>query len=64
MIRSSVLSAEEGLKAMSIAITEVAGGLSHCPGDRPRFRKYDNVDQNKFRSDDPEMYDEVSKMII
>ena len=32
--------------------------------DKPRFRKYDNVDQNEVGSDDPEVYNGVSKMTI
>ena len=32
--------------------------------DKPRFRKYNNVDQNEEESDDPEVYDEWSMMTI
>ena len=32
--------------------------------DKPRFRKYDNAHQNELASDDPGVYDKVSKMTI
>ena len=45
-------------------IREVSKGSQKGKKDKPRFRKYDNVDQNELGSDDPEVYDEVNKMTI